>query len=128
MQLTINRNLSFALGMLLSLPTVYFIIISFLKFQWEYDYLYNAAEPLLQSAGLNESLGLNINLLLLFGPLLALALNLMSILKVDWFNDRNVFSVKVFIEKHWWNMMIILVSALSLLMLFIYGLAENCNC
>lgn len=125
---TINRKWSFSIGALLAFPTAYFIFIVLLKYGIRLPYLFDSAQPLLERWGIKESLGWNINLLILFGPLIALILNLFSILKIEWYNERETFSVKVFIEKHWWNMLLVIFSGVLLVTLFIYALGKNCRC
>ena len=128
MQLTINRKWSFAFGALLALPTAYFIFISLLKYGLRIPNLFDSAQPLLESLGIKESLGWNINLLILFGPLIAMLLNLFAVLRIEWYNEKEDFSVKLSIQKHWWNMILVIFSGLLLATLFIYALGENCRC
>lgn len=128
MQLTINRKWAIVLGTLLAFPTAYFILISILKYGLELPYLFDSAQPFLERMGIKEALGFNINLLILFGPLVALVLNLFAVLKFDWYNERESFSIKLSIEKHWWNMLLVIFSGLLLAFLFIYAVGENCRC
>ena len=128
MQHTINRKWSIAFGTLLAFPTAYFIFISLLKYGLGLPFLFDSTQPLLERLGIKESLGWNINLLILFGPLIALILNLMSVFKIEWYNERETFSFKVLIEKHRWNMLLIIFSGVLLAILFIYALGENCRC
>ncbi|MEJ7672590.1 MAG: hypothetical protein WKF59_07735 [Chitinophagaceae bacterium] len=67
----INTNRVFWIGTLLTLPTAYFIFISLLKYGLGIPSLLDSAQPLLERLGIKESLGFNINLLILFGPLIA---------------------------------------------------------
>jgi hypothetical protein len=127
MQQTINRRWAITLGCLLALPTAYFILINVLN-EFGYPYLFYSSQPFLQQLGLKESLGFNINLLILFGPLIAMVLNLLAVVKVDWYNQRDHFSVKFSIKKHWWNMTLVFFSGVLLAILFIYGVGENCRC
>lgn len=128
MQQTINRKLALSIGAILAIPTAYFIFISLLKYGLGLPFLFDSTQPLLERLGIKESLGFNINLLILFGPLTALILNLISILKIELYNEGQSFSVKVFIEKHWWNMALVGFSGLLMVTLFTYALGENCLC
>lgn len=128
MQHTINRKWSIAFGTLLAFPTAYFIFISLLKYGLDLPFLLDSTQPLLERLGIKESLGWNINLLILFGPLIALMLNLISVLKIEWYNEREKFSVKISVQKHWWNMTLVIFSGILLAILFIYALGENCRC
>ncbi len=124
----INTNSVFWIGILLTLPTAYFIFISLLKYGQGIPYLFDSAQPFLERLGIKESLGFNINLLILFGPMIALFLNLFAVLKIEWYNQRENFSVRFYIEKHWWNMVLVIFSGILLATLFIYALGENCRC
>ena len=128
MQQTINRKWAVSIGALLALPTAFFIFISVLKYALGLPFLFDSTQPLLERLGIKESLGFNINLLLLFGPLIALFLNLFSVLHIEWLNEKEIFSFNVSIEKHWWNMVLVIFSALLLAVLFFYAIGENCHC
>ena len=128
MQLTINRKWAIAFGALLAFPTAYFILISVLKYALGLPYLFDSARPLLENMGIKEALGFNINLLIIFGPLIALLLNLFAVLKIDWYNEKENFSIKFSIQKHWWNMLLVIFSGILLAVLFVYALGENCRC
>ena len=128
MQHTINRKWSLAFGILLSFPTAYFIFISLLKYGLGLPFLFDSTQPILERLGIKESLGLNINLLILFGPLIALMLNLISVFKIEWYNEKEKFSVRISVQKHWCNMTLIIFSGVLLAILFIYALGENCRC
>ena len=127
MQLSVNRKWAIAFGVLLAFPTGYFILINVLN-ELGYSYLSNAAQPLFEQLGSKEALGFNINLLILFGPLIAMALNLLAVIKFNWYNQSDSFSVKFSIQKHWWNMVLVFFSGIFLAILFVYALGENCRC
>jgi len=78
---TVKQKPGFFIGSLLSLPTLFFFPMSMLKFQLGSPYLFDAATPFLESTGISEPPGLNINLLILFGPVLALLLILFAMLQ-----------------------------------------------
>ena len=128
MQHTINRKWAMALGALLAFPTAYLIFISLLKYGLGLPNLFDATQPLLERLGIKESLGWNINLLILFGPFFAMVINLLSVLRIEWLNEKEIFSFKVSIEKHRWNMVLVFFSALLLAVLFFYAIGENCHC
>ncbi len=121
-------NMLFWFGALLLLPATSFIFISLLKYGLGLPYLFDSAEPLLESMGIKESFGFNINLLILLGPVLALLLNLYAVVKIEWYNEKENFSAKVSVQKHWWNMVLVIFSGLLLAFLFIYAIGENCRC
>jgi len=124
----INTNSIFWIGTLLTLPTAYFIFISILKYGLGISSLLDSAQPVLEQWGIRESLGFNINLLILCGPLIAMLINFFTVVKIEWYNQRENFSVRFYIEKNWWNMVLIIFSGILLATLFIYALGENCRC
>ena len=127
-QITINQRWAVVFGSLLAFPTAYFILISLLKYWLGLPYLFDSAQPLLERLGIKERLGWNINLLILFGPLMALILNLFSVLRIEWYNEKEIFSVKLSLQKHWWNMALVFFSVMLLTILFFYAIGENCRC
>ena len=127
-QIRVNRRWAVVFGAVLALPGAYFILIALLKYAFGIPYLFDTAQPLLERLGIKESMGGNINLLILFGPLIALGLNIISVLRIEYCNEKDFFSVKVFVEKYWGNMLLVVFSGLVLTTLFIYGLGENCSC
>lgn len=59
------------LSLLLALPTAYLICISILKYAMGIDAPFDSIAPLLEQMGIKETIGWNINLLILFGPMVA---------------------------------------------------------
>ena len=127
-QITVNRKLVFSFGALLAFPTAYFIFIALLKYGVGSSYLFDSAKPFLERLGIKESLGWNINLLILFGPLIALGLNLLSVLRIEWQNEKENFVLRLSIQKHWWNIVLVIFTCLLLATLCIYAMGENCRC
>jgi drug/metabolite transporter (DMT)-like permease len=125
---TINLNSVFWIGTLLLFPTAYFIFISILKYGFEIPDLFDSSQSLLQNLGIKERPGLNINLLIVFGPAIALLLNLFVVLKFDWQKESECLSIKFSIKKHWWNILVVIFSGILLATLFIYAFGENCRC
>jgi len=126
---TISKNkLIFFVGLLLSVPTAYFILISVLKYELGYDYLFDSIRPTLESWGIQESFGWNINLLILFGPVLALVLNILHILNIRFEFSKQKFDCQLSITKSWWNLAVVLLSGGVLFILSVYLFLENCNC
>jgi hypothetical protein len=126
---SINRKWAIFIGCLLSFPTAYFIFINVLKYALGMPFLYDTAEPLMNRLGLKDGLGFNINLVILFGPLVALLINLPAVLQLEWHNEKEKFFLQFSVKKSWWNMCVIIFSGLLLAILFAYAIGENCrNC
>ena len=112
-------------ALLLVLPTVYFIIISLLKYVFNVDGPFDNATPLLERLGIQENLGWNINLLILFGPLIAFLFTAFQVLRINWKFTKPQFEFHVTIQKKWFPLLITLLSGAALLTLLIYLVGEN---
>ncbi len=126
-QINVNTRLSLAAGVMLAFPAAYLIFISLLKFNIGMPFLFDPSQPLFEKLGSKEPLGFNINLLILFGPLLAMAINLFAVLKMKRASAGDYFSLAISIQKNWWNMALVIISGILLTTLFIYALGENCR-
>lgn len=113
------------LALLLVLPTIYFITISILKYNFGIDGPYDTSAPLLDRMGINDPLGWNINLLILFGPLLALLISVMQVLGIEWHFTKEHFDFRVTIQRKWFPLIVSVISGMVLVTLFIYLIVEN---
>lgn len=118
---TFKNNWLTAAGLLLALPAAWFICINILN-ESGITGPYNASQPLI------ESLGRNLDLLILFGPLLALMLIIFQVLKVKWQFTKEQFQVNFTIHKRWFPLLVAAFSLGLLAFLFFYAIGENCNC
>ena len=126
-QLTKQNGIAI-ISLLLALPTAYFIIISVLKYELGVDGPFDSIAPLLESWGIKESLGWNINLLILFGPLLAFLLTIFQLLGVRMQFTQNHFLFQITVRKRWLLLLVAGVSISLLAVLFTYLFGENCIC
>ena len=113
------------LSLLLALPTAYFFTISVLKYVLNIDGPFDQATPFLEKAGIKENIGLNINLLILFGPLIAFLITIFQVLKINWKFSKEQFEFHFTIRKKWFPLMVAVFSGSLLLTLFIYLVGEN---
>ena len=118
--------LSAGIGWLLSAPSAYFLLINLLN-EIGLPGLYNFSEPFLVSLGIKESLGFNINLLIAFGPLVAILLNITSVVSLQWEATKADMKLTFHVLKKWSNWTLIFISGLCLLILFLYLIGENCK-
>jgi hypothetical protein len=116
------------IGLLLTAPTAYFIFVSVLKYVFRLPALFDAIEPLLTSMGAKEPLGLNINLLIVFGPALTFLINLTSILNIQWNRNEGGIHIHLIVQQKPVNWIVLCISGGCLALLFLYALGENCNC
>ena len=122
-----RQNQVFLIGTLLALPAVYFIFINILN-ELGYPYLFDNSWPTLQSWGVQEFLGWNINLLILFGPVIALIVNLLVIMRMHVDSSGQKIDLHISVIKRWWNLAVVLLSGSVLFMLALYLFLENYNC
>jgi hypothetical protein len=115
-------------ALLLSLPTAYLISISILKYGLGMNGPFDASAPLLENMGIKESLGWNINLLILLGPLTGFFLASLQVLKIKWEFSKEDFQFHFTIRKKWFPILVAAFSASILGVLFLYASGENCNC
>ena len=126
METTTRRHIWLnVLSLLLALPTAYFITISLLKYGLNIDGPFDHASPFLERMGIKESIGWNINLLILFGPLVAFLLTVFQTLKINWQFSKEQFEFQFTIRKKWFPLVVAVVSGGLLLILFIYLAGEN---
>ena len=123
-----KQNVIAIISLLLALPAAYFITIAVLKFELGVDGPFDAIAPLLESWGIKETLGWNINLLILFGPLLAFFLTIFQLLGTRMQFTQNHFLFQITVRKRWLPLLVAAFSISLLAILFAYLLGENCNC
>ena len=111
--------------LLLAMPTAYFITISVLKYGLNIDSPFDNATPFLERMGIKENIGWNINLLILFGPLIAFLLTIFQVLKISWKFTKEKFEFNFTILKKWFPLLVAVLSGGLLLTLFIYLVGEN---
>ncbi len=114
-----------AAALLFALPTAYFITISLLKYVFNVDGPFDNASPFLERMGIKENIGWNINLLILFGPLIAFLITIFQVLKLNWQFSKEQFDFHFTIRKKWFPLMVAILSGGLLLTLFMYLVAEN---
>jgi hypothetical protein len=122
--ITSHRDWLSYVALLLVLPSAWFIGINILN-ETGISGLYNASQPVLERMGINDNLGWNINLMIVFGPMIALLLTLSQVLKINWQFSKVQFGFHFSIRKKWFPLMVAVFSGGLLLTLFIYLLGEN---
>jgi len=128
MKQTIKQKWITWAALFLVLPTAYFIIINILKEVFGINGPYNDINPFLESMGIRGSLGWNINLIILFGPVAAGLLTIFQVLSINWVFSREQFEFHVAVRKRRFPLLVAAFSTGLLVILFLYLLGENCNC
>ncbi|MEO6229941.1 MAG: hypothetical protein ABJB11_02425 [Ferruginibacter sp.] len=121
-----NQQLALIAGSILVFPTLYFITASLLYYNWNYPNLYVVIEPIFNKPE-NQRFGWNINLLILFGPIIAFIWNFFYTVKISWAQTKEQVQLNFSIRKRWLNIMVAFLSFLSLAALFAYLIGENCR-
>ena len=122
--ITSRRNWLNFVALLLVLPSVWFFCINILN-EAGINGPYNASQPVLESLGIREQFVWNINLLIVFGPVIALLLSALQTLHIEWNSSKEQFQFTITIRRKWFPLFIAFLSVLMLTALFIYQAAEN---
>jgi hypothetical protein len=128
MKQQVRMNWISATGLLLSMPAAFFIFISMLKEWLGINGPYDSVQPVLESWGISETIGWNINLLILLGPLAGILLSSTQLVKWQWHNSPEDVRVNISFRKKWFPILVLLFSATLLGILVLYLLGENCSC
>ena len=124
----IKSNWLTAAGLLLALPAAYLICISVLKYGLNINEPFDSSAPLLARWGIKESLGWNINLLILLGPIAGFLLTIFQVLIIKWQFTKEHFQFQFTVKKRWFPILVAAFSVSLSAILFFYLLGENCNC
>ena len=116
------------LALLLALPTAYFISICVLKYGLDINGPFDVIAPFLERVGIKDTIGWNINLLILLGPVVAFMLAIFQVLKIEWQFNKEQFLFQFTIRKKWFPLLVVAFSLSLLAIFFIYLLGENCHC
>lgn len=116
------------LALLLALPTAWFILVAVLKYGFGIDGPFDSLAPTLEGWGIKESLGWNINLLILFGPMLAFLLAIFQVLAIEFHFNKEKWMLHFTVQKRWFPLLVAAFSIGLLAILFFYLIGENCNC
>jgi hypothetical protein len=123
----IKQNAVTALSFLLALPAAYFITISVLKYEMGINSPFDSVAPFLERMGIKETIGWNINLLILFGPVVTLGLTILQVLKINWSINEEEFHFHFRVKKRWFPLLVIAFSLSLLAILTLYMVGENCR-
>ena len=125
---TFKSNWLTVVGLLLVLPTAYFILIGVLS-EIGINGPLEATKPFAEKWGIKDLPGgFNISSLILFGPMLAILLTIFQFLKIEWHLTKEEFFLHFTFQKRWLPILVTASSLLVLAFLFFYMVGENCNC
>ncbi|MBC7874221.1 MAG: hypothetical protein H7Y01_09510 [Ferruginibacter sp.] len=122
--ITSRRNWLNFVALLLVVPCAWFFCVNILN-EAGINGPYNVSQPVLESLGIREQFGWNFNLLILFGPVIALLLSGLQVLHIEWNFSKEQFQFNITIRRKWFPLFIAFLSVLMLTVLFIYLAGEN---
>lgn len=125
--ITFKNNWLTAAGLLLVLPTSYFILIGILSSLGINGPL-EVIKPFAQKLGIKDPPGFNITSVILFGPMVAFLLTIFQFLKIEWRFSKEEFLLNLSFQKRWFPIMVAAASVVVLAMLSLYMFVENCRC
>ena len=125
--ITFKNNWLTAVGLLLVLPTAYFILIGILS-AFGFNGPLEAIKPFAERLGIKDPPGFNITSVILFGPMVAFLLTIFQFLKIEWHFSREEFLLNLTFQKRWFPIMVAVASVGVLAMLTLYMFVENCRC
>jgi len=125
--MTFKSNALSIIAALLAFPTVYFISANLLN-EIDIPGPYNLIASFVERNGGREPLGWNINLLILCGPIIAILLTFFQFVKIEFYSTKEEFLLHFSVQKRWFPIIVTAASVAVLAAIFLYMLAENCNC
>ena len=125
--ITFKNNWLTAVGLLLVLPTAYFILIGILS-AFGFNGPLEAIKPFAERLGIKDPPGFNITSVILFGPMVAFLLTIFQFLKIEWHFSKEEFLLNLTFQKRWFPIMVAVASVGVLAMLTLYMFVENCRC
>jgi hypothetical protein len=123
-KIILNRNVALITGLLLIFPTAYFIVSAWLNFSFGYPTFWTVIEPVFLNPA-NKKMGFNINLLILFGPAVAILINLRQVIQWKVSSSPEALHIQLQVKKYTWNWISIFTATFCLGTLALYLVAEN---
>ncbi|MCW3108171.1 MAG: hypothetical protein JWQ09_2677 [Segetibacter sp.] len=121
------RPLALVSGAFLVLPSLYFIVSAWLNYGMGWPALWKVIEPVFDKPE-NKTFGFNINVLILFGPLVAILINLPQVVHLHFSKSDEEVYVYLSASRFKYSWLIIAAGTFCLGTLFFYLIAENCLC
>ncbi len=123
----LQQNIAAIIATLLVLPSLYFLSSALLYHGLGVYGPWSLIEPLFEQPG-NKDLGLNINLLIVFGPFASLVIALFQVIKLELKRTEDSLRIIAFVTPKSFYWFIIAAALLCMGSMFIYFIGENCNC
>lgn len=126
-KLLLTRPLALCAGILLVLPSLYFVVSALLNYGLGFAALWKLIEPIFNKPE-NKSLGFNINIVILFGPLVAILINLPQVVQLHFSRMEDEVYINLSISKYRYSWMVVAAGIGCLGIMFFYLVAENICC
>jgi len=123
----VSQPIALLAGWLLVIPSLYFILSALLNYEFGIPGLWSSIASVFEKPG-NKQLGLNVNLLILFGPIGAILINLEQVMNIAFKKDASSFNFNIEVRRYSWNWIVIAAGLFCLAAIFLYLLGENCKC
>ncbi len=112
------------IGLTLLLPATYFMLTLLVRIVFNSTTLYYAIAPVfLQSAF--GVFSFSLSQLILYGPLVAIVMNVLTILQFHLYRNNSKWKLKIFYRSYWLNTAIALQSIIVFVMIMLYLLIEH---
>ena len=118
-----KNNWVTTMALLLAMPAGYFILSSVLKFTFNINEPYDLIAPLVEPKQFSIA-----NLLILFGPLLAILLTIFQVLTIELRFSKEEVKLNLVVTKRWFPLLVIGFAGFIVAILVFYYQVENCNC
>jgi len=115
---------TFFAGVLLAFPAAYFVSSAIMNYGFGIDWFWKPIEPIFDKPA-NKHLGWNINILIVFGPMIAVLINVLSLAFIRFEKVDDYFKFQLFIRRNWLNLAVLAIAGYSLLAMFVYIFFEN---
>jgi hypothetical protein len=125
-KLFLQHNINGVIATLLVTPSLYFIGSAVLN-ECGISGPWSLIEPIFEEPG-NKDLGLNINMLIVFGPIASLIISLFQVIRIEIKRTDDHLRAIAFITTKSYHWFIIIAAFLCMGCMFLYFIAENCNC
>ena len=114
---------TFFAGALLTFPGAYFVWSSILN-DIGIDWFWKPIAPIFDKPA-NKHFGWNINIIIIFGPIIAIMINTLSLAYIQFEKADDYFKCQIFIRRNLLNILVLFIAGGSLLAMFMYLILEN---
>lgn len=126
-RILLQQHVAGMIAATLVIPSVYFLSAAFMNEVLGFNRPWSVIEPIFEQPE-NKNLGLNINLLILFGPIASFIISILQVIKIEIVKEKDRFRINGIITYKSYHWLIIAACLACAGSLFLYFIAENCNC